>query len=409
MHRGLSIGAAILFAGALAPAPSAACLHLGPDLSISQRSFQAFAVVHDGREDLVLQMAYEAEAPVASMGVVIPVPNPPDEYAAREPGFFRAVARWVRMDTGTRVRSRGLGQRALAPVVELDPVRAGPYEIRPIQASGPEAVGEVRTWLEEHGFSTIPEEALAPFAEAGWTYLAVRVSPEEAESLAASAELPPLHLSFASPAAVFPVRLEAQGVFPMWLYLATPGPLPDEAFDGAVARGFQVARAGSRPELPATDYFPMTDVHAFEVSTTPAPVRDFLQSLRDWEGQSLYLRVLHARRFGAGRADPSTWDGALTIPALPDAALVQEAEPEPSPAPEAAAEEAPDEEVAPEPSEPARDPVPPSEDPSSGCGCRVGSRASAVGAGWLASLLLVALWRRRRRPSRTASGAPDAP
>lgn len=402
----LAAGLGLLVAGLLLPSPTDACLHAGPGFEIAQRSFEAFAVVHDGREDLVLKIAYQADQPLASIGMVIPVPNPPDRYRALEPGFFEELRRWVNVDTGTRVRARGLGQRATASVVELEPVRAGPYDIRPIQASGPDAVGAVRAWLEEHGFSTIPEAALAPFADAGWTYLAVRVSPEAEGTLASAAALPPLHLSFVSPAAVFPVRLEAQGVFPMWLYLATPGPLPDDAFDGAVARGFVVARAGSRPELPSTDYFPMTSVHAFEAATTPPPVRDFLDSIGSWDEQSLYLRVLHARRFGEGRADPSTWDGALTIPELPDAALV--AQPEPV-EPEPLEEETVEEEPAPAEDDPApiEDPptaeADPADDPaapagSSGCGCRAAPSGVPVGAlGLLLAVMLRVGYRRARR------------
>ena len=50
-------GLLVVSFGALAvlgtPGPTSACLHAGPGFEISQRAFEAFAVVHDGREDLV--------------------------------------------------------------------------------------------------------------------------------------------------------------------------------------------------------------------------------------------------------------------------------------------------------------------------------------------------------------------
>lgn len=386
----------------LSPAPAGACLHVGEGESISQKAQQILVVHDDGREDLVIGIDYEAGAAPATVGMVVPVPTVPDAYEALAPEAMDELRDWVDLEMRSHARSRDQGPIAVAAaapepaVEELEPARAGPFEIQPLRARGAEAVTALNEWLASHELSTIPEAALRYYVDRGWTFLAVKVSPEEGrEALRESASLPPLRISFASERAVIPLKLEAQGApFEVSVHLVTTRQVADDALEGARRRGFVAAANATQAEHPRSTSYPYTDRHRFHAADLPEPLRPVVERLGDRE---LFLRVLHARTFGIGAAEPMGWEEELSVPGTAEGERLEGGEPvaraeeaeEPPAGEEPAPEEAPEAEASEEaPAPPATDVAP------GGCGCRVAPARSTPLA--LLGLLGLALLRRRR-------------
>ncbi|MGW2699185.1 DUF2330 domain-containing protein [Streptomyces sp. NPDC001340] len=83
--------------------------------------------------------------------------------------------------------------------------RLGPFDVARLTATDPAALD---TWLHEHGF-TFPARlrtALQPYVDRHWEYVAVRLAPKASRTPLYGA-LDPLHLTFASDRAVYPMRL----------------------------------------------------------------------------------------------------------------------------------------------------------------------------------------------------------
>ncbi|MEU6282219.1 DUF2330 domain-containing protein [Streptomyces sp. NPDC047028] len=95
--------------------------------------------------------------------------------------------------------------------------RLGPFDVARLTATDPAALD---TWLRTHGFS-FPDRlrtALQPYVDQHWEYVAVRLAPETAGTPLHGA-LDPLHLTFASDRAVYPMRLSRLARTPQTLGL----------------------------------------------------------------------------------------------------------------------------------------------------------------------------------------------
>ena len=389
-----AISVAAVAALCLVPARTDACIHPGGGggggtTAISQKGQHAIAFFDGETEHLVVKIEYEADQPLESLGLVMPVPAVPKDYGTVRPGLFQALHDWVGLaHRRPALRSRGAGGgggSSATPLRMLPSAEAGPYRIQPLQASGAAGVTALRTWMQDNDFAPIPAEALGYFAERNWTFLAVRVDPAEgAASLEASGALPPFRVTFESERIVYPLKLEAQGTFPVRLYVVTEEPLPLEAFRGATARGFEVA-GNSRRRAGL-----ISEVDEFHVDESPESLRWLMQELgAPFSDGRHHLSVLHARSFGSGEADPRTWDEELAIPPPPEGERLQgvvatdQAEPTP------AVEEKPPEAEQPAPARATDEP-----DGCDGCSAAGGSPATVLPL--LVALALVLRPRRRQ-------------
>ncbi len=319
-----AIAAALCAAVFLHPSPTDACIHAagsgGEPVEISQKGQQGLLIWHDGKEELVLKIEYESGADVSALGLVVPVPAVPEAYDTADAGLFDALHSWVRIarqqPSLRSARARGINGHGSSgpPLVALPPAEAGPYRIQPLQAFGEEGIAALTTWMEENDFAPIPPAVLTYFTERHWTFLTVKIDPAEGESLAREGGLPPLRVRLASERAIYPLKLEAQGVFPMRLYLVTKDPLPDQAFQGAVERGFEVAEAGDMPALGQHGAPLRSRVGRFSASSAPPALRSILEDVDGLGEGELTLRVLYNEHFGRGAGASLGWAEDLSIP-----------------------------------------------------------------------------------------------
>ncbi|GAB7108062.1 hypothetical protein JCM4814A_63760 [Streptomyces phaeofaciens JCM 4814] len=97
------------------------------------------------------------------------------------------------------------GARAGSGVDVVGREKLGPFDVARLAATDPAAL---RDWLTAHDF-TFPgrlENALQPYVDRRWEYVAVRLAPA-ADGVPLTGELEPLHLTFASDRLVYPMRL----------------------------------------------------------------------------------------------------------------------------------------------------------------------------------------------------------
>ncbi|RPF33125.1 DUF2330 domain-containing protein [Streptomyces sp. TLI_185] len=83
--------------------------------------------------------------------------------------------------------------------------KLGPFDVARLTATDPAALN---AWLDTNGFAMPPrlQDALQPYVSRRWEYVAVRLSPDTANT-ALTGTLDPLHLTFASGQPVYPMRL----------------------------------------------------------------------------------------------------------------------------------------------------------------------------------------------------------
>ncbi|WP_176611458.1 DUF2330 domain-containing protein [Actinomadura sp. WMMB 499] len=116
----------------------------------------------------------------------------------------------------------------------------GPFRVATLDASAPDAL---TGWLTDNGYRLSPdlEDALGPYVEQGWKYVAVKLRPDSGEAL--TGELAPLRVSFSSAELVYPMRLSRLADDPQRLHLyvlgdhrveQTTGPSMRLAFAGRV-------------------------------------------------------------------------------------------------------------------------------------------------------------------------------
>ncbi|NGO78824.1 DUF2330 domain-containing protein [Streptomyces sp. YC504] len=133
-----------------------------------------------------------------------------------------------------------------APVGVTGRERLGPFDVARLTASDPDALAD---WLEQEGFR-LPErlsQALRPYVDQGWSYVAIRLAPDEGGGSTLGGALDPLKISFASDRLVYPMRLSQLAAQPQHLELyvlaahrmetrsAIGGYLPDVTYAGRLS------------------------------------------------------------------------------------------------------------------------------------------------------------------------------
>ncbi|MBI4673555.1 MAG: DUF2330 domain-containing protein [Chloroflexi bacterium] len=149
--------------------------------------------------------------------IILPVPSKADVQLADAKIFDeldeltkpleRQETEWVFMPVlGAGARApEGVG--GAPPVTVLSRQNLGPFDVANLAATDAAAL---KTWLDENGFALDPRttEILAPNIEKNWTFVAVRVQPEQA-SLQLQGDLAPLAIAFDSLELVYPMRSTA--------------------------------------------------------------------------------------------------------------------------------------------------------------------------------------------------------
>ncbi|MBC9712533.1 DUF2330 domain-containing protein [Streptomyces sp. TRM66268-LWL] len=100
----------------------------------------------------------------------------------------------------------GAPERSAPPVGVTGRERLGPFDVARLTASDPDALAG---WLKDEGFH-LParlSQALRPYVDQGWSYVAVRLAPAEGGAATLGGALDPLRISFASDRLVYPMRL----------------------------------------------------------------------------------------------------------------------------------------------------------------------------------------------------------
>ncbi len=312
-----------------------ACLHAGrraadPPVPVTQRGQQAIIVHHDGRQELILQVDFQAEVAPPSLGWIIPLPSVPDRYETASTDLFEEIEAAAQLQwANVQCRSRGVGEQGVlsAPtpldgLTLLEPASVGPYQIQPIQATGDAGVAALGTWMEDNGFMPITAEGLSYYTEREWTFLAIKVAPPEEQTMDSVGALPPLHISFPSEHLVYPLKLSTHmGIFPVTVYVLTPSAPDREAFRGARERGFYVAGANQRCDdlsarLACGCNHPFLEA-AHQVRTENRPGLTALMATIGLSADAFPLTVLHTPSFGDGDAAPMSWPEDLILDLTP--------------------------------------------------------------------------------------------
>lgn len=177
------------------------------------------------REDIVMSLGVLGQSPEAA--IILPIParaevklapsNLFDELAEMTKPLVRDEVEWT--------LGLGLGASAMpdaaggAPrgVNVLSRQNVGPFDVANLAATDQAAL---KNWLDENEFQLDASviDLMQPYVEDNWTFVAVRLRPENAGQ-ELGGELQPLWIAFDSDKLVYPMRASANAQDPQQLYL----------------------------------------------------------------------------------------------------------------------------------------------------------------------------------------------
>ncbi|WP_411111893.1 DUF2330 domain-containing protein [Streptomyces sp. c-19] len=276
-HRILTTIVALLalqLGSLVAPAYACGCGAMIPSKSERIGVDREESAVHwDGSTETIV-MRFNVHGDARHAAWIMPVPSRAD-VTLGDPALFDEIERltepeqrdrfhfWPREDDWPFAGGYGDGAGAQpgrgAGVGVVGRERLGPFDVARLTATDPEALGD---WLRSHGFE-LPDRltgALQPYVDRKWEYVAVRLAPEEKDTVL-QGELTPLRITFASPELVYPMRLSRLAANSQTLGLsiladhrmeprsAIGGDRPEVTFAGRIERpdGALAGLAGRRP------------------------------------------------------------------------------------------------------------------------------------------------------------------
>jgi hypothetical protein len=191
--------------------------------SIEERAQEAIITFHAGeklgeaREDLILKVSVEAQAPARSFGWVVPFPSEP-KTAPEDAVLFKEAFDYVEARLAARRRAPSPPAKDAAPaagaasdrVEVLSRKVVGSYDVAVVREK---AAGALNEWLQKEGFQPVPdgEETIEHYRRKGYVFACMRVSDAEV-SKDAPVDLHPLRFSFATggrDGIYFPMKLSA--------------------------------------------------------------------------------------------------------------------------------------------------------------------------------------------------------
>ncbi len=168
------------------------------------------------REDIILSLGVLGSSPEAA--IILPIPSPAEVQLGKRALFdeldeltkplVREETEWVLNPSlgGSAMPPEAVGAGA-PPVTVLSRQNVGPFDVANLSAKDADAL---QNWLDENGFQLDPQiaEILQPYIDEQWTFVAVRLQPEQ-QSGELGGTLDPLWLSFDSDELVYPMRASA--------------------------------------------------------------------------------------------------------------------------------------------------------------------------------------------------------
>lgn len=212
MRRAVSIGVlgAVLvglltFGAGAAPAFACGCGGVvgPPDTAISVSNERAIIHWEDGKE--TIQMMLDMDSDATRAGMIIPTPFPAT-VTAGDARTFDLVESTIQPTARVETDWWGLGYLVQRPdeaaASAVSRVQVGPLEATTLLATDSESL---ETWLTDNDLEISPRvvEALAGYAELGWSITAVTLSNEDG----LSGHVDPIRISFESERLVYPMRL----------------------------------------------------------------------------------------------------------------------------------------------------------------------------------------------------------
>ena len=185
------------------------------------------------------------------------------------------------------------------PVEEVIPVgKAGPFEFTAIESVGQDAVIELNTYLQSHGFPAQDATALTYFAENDFSFLCVRVAPPKGQpAFKQSLDLPPIVVGFETDEPFYPALFSAsQGNFRLDLTLITDTPLKN------------IPLEYSRVRLGAERRSYVHLLNLWSVQTLPDVLQEPLSERASVQPELWYVNRIESFGFNEGDAAISSWD-----------------------------------------------------------------------------------------------------
>lgn len=278
---------------------------------ISQNSHKAILVHRDGRQDMILKIGYQfaGQKVPEKFAWIVTVPNEPEKYNVATDDLFTDVSLWahslvikkIKRDRKRNPDEEVDSAKAGSALVFSEPVKVGPYDIQPVQARGLAALTELNKWLTKNGFPTEDPDHMKYFVENRFTFLAIKISPQQDKKLAQSGTLPPLHLSFKSKSVYYPLMFSSrQGVFDLQLFTLTNAELDYRNSAEALRKISWRDSNFLRNVLVKSDRLPDTLKLALK------------RSAFDETPDQYYLNVLNCRRVNRGNSI-STWKSDIFL------------------------------------------------------------------------------------------------
>ena len=195
---------------------------------INEPEQKAAIFYEKGREQLIISPSYAG--PSSNFAWVIPVPARPQVKILRGE-LFHELARIVEpappRSPSTKSAGRASDSASGGGVTLLERKTVGAYDVSVLSATDGNAL---KKWLDRNRYY-LPDSARRPIAayvRQKWTFVACRIkapkqAPKQASGLQ-SGTLAPLHLTFATPHPIYPMRLSSANPrpFKVLLYLIVP-------------------------------------------------------------------------------------------------------------------------------------------------------------------------------------------
>lgn len=302
MNRGIVVWAmlplaVILFSDA---ARADGCFITASKRDIAEPTQKALIVYQRGVEDLYLSVRYSGD--VEDFAWIVPTPSPPRVTQASTKLFYD-MGVFTNPVKSQRFGCGGFGGGGLGGgrggVEALERTQVGIYDTSVLDASDPRALV---AWLNGNGYNVSPRIAgvLNDYVQRGWCFTAMRIdlkraqqsevakeggdkAEEKDESAKTAAKLrdgtiQPIHLTFRSNAAVYPLRISSLngGTSDLLLYLVTEGRPSVRGWNVSYQRALAAATVkGISSEMPWIER-PMWLTKMSRVMPTPAMTDDLV-------------------------------------------------------------------------------------------------------------------------------------
>jgi hypothetical protein len=214
---------AVLLTLLSAPAQACGCGAYIPREGTANVAEERAVLRWDGTtEEIVMQFGVQGSSSEAAW--IMPVPAPASVKLG-DARIFDALQEWTkprvqrRLDWTFLGAGQGDATGGVVPggVSVLERQTVGLFDVATLAATDASALDG---WLDSNGFQ-FPQgmdEALRPYVDQGWYYVAVRLAPDAGDA-ALGGELDPLWIAFPSTELIYPMRLSARARAGLGVYL----------------------------------------------------------------------------------------------------------------------------------------------------------------------------------------------